>query len=244
MLETVRDRILGLADLQPGKRILDLGCGTGLLGLRAMEIVGDSGLVVFLDISRSSLIDARQHGIGRNSTYIQGSALPCPLVDQSVDVVVVRSVLIYLADKGSAAREIARVLRPGGCLALHEPINRRMEPIIDFGGFEDVPEAALRAKDLHPLCDFDEDDLRRALETAGFSVELQMEETRWPVRGREWAHGFRFGAPKGYSGYDMLLAAGISEQRAEEFVAAGERQIGDEWRIMTCPVTYIRAVKQ
>ena len=242
-LAAVRDRILGLAHLQPGERVLDLGCGTGLLGLRAKQIVGERGLVVMLDVSRPSLVESRRSARGSGMLLIEGSAVPCPLARGSMDAVIVRSVLIYLRDKQAAAREIARVLRPGGRAALHEPINRRMEPIVDFSGFEDIYEASARAKDTSPLCDFDEQDLVATFEQAGLSVDLEMGESRWPVRGKEWAHGFRFGAPKGYSGYDMLLMSGISEKRADEFLAAGERQIGDEWRIISCPVAYIHAVR-
>ena len=243
-LTAVRDRVLGLADVQPGERVLDLGSGTGLLGLRASELVGDRGLIVFIDISRASVIEAMGEDSIGNTVFIEGSAVPCPLAAGSMDAVVLRSVLIYLKDRRAAAQEIARVLRRGGRVSLHEPINRRMEQIVDFAGFEDIAEAYARGKDMNTLCDFDEHDLVSAFEDAGFAVELQMDETRWPVRGREWAHGFRYGAPKGYSGYDMLLVAGISETRADEFLAEGERQIGDQWNVMSCPVAYIRAVNQ
>ena len=70
-----------------------------------------------------------------------------------------------------------------------------------------------------------------------------MGESRLPVRATEWAHGFRHGAPAGYSGYDMLLAAGITTERADEFVAAGEQQIGDEWKMWSCPHVYLTAVR-
>ncbi len=54
-LNAVRDRILGIADLRSGERLIDLGSGTGLLGLGAAEILGPSGAVAFVDISDDSL---------------------------------------------------------------------------------------------------------------------------------------------------------------------------------------------
>jgi hypothetical protein len=126
----------------------------------------------------------------------------------------------------------------------YEPINRRMEQIIDMTGFEDVEQASDSAMDTNPLTNFDEHDLVRAFREAGSSsVEIEMGESRFPVRGKEWAHGFRHGAPAGYSGYDMLLTAGVSGKRADEFVSAGERRIGDEWKVWSCPHVYLTAVR-
>ncbi len=70
-----------------------------------------------------------------------------------------------------------------------------------------------------------------------------MGETRMPVDGKTFAHGFRHGAPAGYSAYDMLLAGGVSRERAEEFVEAGERELGNRGEVATCPAMHMLAVK-
>src|SRR5207247_8530997 len=134
-----------------------------------------------------------------------------------------RSTLSHMPDRLAAAHETARVPRARGRGVAYEPINRLMEQIVDMTGFEDVRDAYQLAMDQNPLCNFDESDLVEAFRTAGFaSVQIEMDESRFPVRGKEWAHGFRYGAPAGYNSYDMLLAAGISAQRADTFVAYGE----------------------
>jgi len=242
-LASVRDHILALADIRRGERVLDLGSGTGLLGLKATELIGPDGLVVFFDISRPALVSARQQEQPNRCLFVLGSALACPFDDQSFEVMVARSVLIYLPDKQAAALEIGRVLCPGGRAILFEPINRRMDRIIDMPGFDDVIDAYERAKDLSPMCDFDEQTLREAFERAGLSVHLEMTESTWPVRGKEWVHTLKYGAPAGYSGYDMLLAGGVTRKRADEFVAAGESYLGEQWRTMSCPAVYIIAGK-
>jgi len=243
-LNSVRDHILELGELKPGQRVLDLGAGTGLLGLRAAEIVGQTGGVTFLDISAGALKTAAAAPPAGCEHFLVADGIHLPLLDDWADAVVARSVLIYIQDRRAAANEIARVLRHGGRFVAYEPINRRMEQIIDMTGFEDVEQAYTSAMETNPLTDFDENDLVGAFREAGFSpVEIETGESRFPVRGKEWVHGFKHGAPAGYSGYDMLLAGGISAGRADEFLAVGERQIGDEWRAWSCPHVYITAVR-
>jgi len=243
-LAAVRDRVLAFADLKPGSLVLDVGAGTGLLGLKAAQLVGPAGGAILVDLSHDSLLSAQEQALVGCEHFAVADALHCPLGDRSVDAVVMRSVLVYVPDRLSATREIARVLRPGGRFAAYEPINRRMEQIVDMIGFEDVREAYQEAIDKNTLTNFDENDLVSAFRHAGFtSVEIEMEESRFPVRGKEWAHGFRYGAPAGYNAFDTLLEAGISPKRAEEFLAHGERLLGDEWRVWSCPVAYLLAVR-
>ncbi len=243
-LNSVRDRILGLAELKPGATVIDLGAGTGLLGLQAARQVKREGTVVLVDVSRDSLASAQSDANVGCERFAVGDALHLPLISGWADAVVIRSVLIYIPDRLAAAHEIARVLRPGGRFVAYEPINRRMEQIVDMTGFEDVRDAYQAAMDKNTLTNFAEDDLVEAFRGAGFtSVEIVEDDSRFPVRGKEWAHGFRYGAPAGYNAFDMLLTAGISPERADEFLGHGERLLGDEWRVWRCPCVYLIAVR-
>ena len=62
----------------------------------------------------------------------------------SIDAVMMRSVLIYISDRRAAATEIGRILRPRGRMVAYEPINRKMEQIIDLTDFADIEEAYIR----------------------------------------------------------------------------------------------------
>ena len=115
----VVEHVIARAGLQPGERVLDLGTGTGAVAERAAAIVGPGGWVVGVDISAEMLALARQRlearGLG-NVTIRDGRAESLPVDEAGVDAVLASLSLMYVIDRATAAREIARVLRPGGRL--------------------------------------------------------------------------------------------------------------------------------
>jgi SAM-dependent methyltransferase len=111
---------LRLADLRSGETVLDLGTGTGAVAILAATQVGMSGRIKALDISPEMLARARERVRNLAITNIElaeGRAEALPSDDRSFDAVVASLSLMYVIDRGAAAREIARVLRPGGRLA-------------------------------------------------------------------------------------------------------------------------------
>jgi len=178
--------------------ILDVGCGDGLIGFGALERVGDTGRVIFSDISAELI--ARCQGTA--------STTPSPLVgegrggeslldrcrfvvnaaddlhdiaDTSVDVATTRSVLIYVDRKDRAFAEFFRVLRPGGRISIGEPINRftHPEPRGRFLGYDVMPVVEIADKleaffdreerpKITAMMDFDERDLVAIAERSGF----------------------------------------------------------------------------
>ena len=86
-------------------------------------------------VRRRALSECRaQAGPGKNVAplaCVVGDALHIPLASQSVDVVMTRSVLIYLADKQAGVRELYRVLRPKGRASIFEPIHEVSEQVRD-----------------------------------------------------------------------------------------------------------------
>lgn len=125
----LRDRVLAAAKTGPGDVVLDVGCGTGLVGFGALAQVGETGRVLFTDVSAALLDECRQRAAeqraGDRCRFLR-TGLPqlSEVPDASVDVVTVRSVLIYVTDKVSALTALRRVLRVGGRLGVFEPINR------------------------------------------------------------------------------------------------------------------------
>jgi SAM-dependent methyltransferase len=191
-LGTWRDRVLDGAAVSPGEALADVGAGSGLLTLGAVQRVGPDGDVLALDISVDALEDLRAHATAPNISYLVASADVLPLPDASIDVVVTRSVLIYVRDKAEAAREFARVLRSGGRVSLFEPINRHNLRLTDAVDFRPLGELGDRLRALNdelyataddPMVDFDESDLERFFAGAGLevAVELDVDEHEVPA---------------------------------------------------------------
>lgn len=110
--------------LRPGDRVLDAGCGTGraLTPLRAA--VGPSGTVLGADITPQMLAAARRAGRDADGTLLLSDVARLPLRDGALDAVFASGLVAHLPDPGANLRELARVVRPGGGLALFHPIGR------------------------------------------------------------------------------------------------------------------------
>ncbi len=115
----VIDNVLERADLKPGELVLDLGTGTGSVAERVAPLVGPAGRVLAVDISPEMLAIARERlaesGVS-NATFREGRAEALPAEDGEFDAALASLSLMYVIDRAAAAREIARVLRPGGRL--------------------------------------------------------------------------------------------------------------------------------
>lgn len=172
------------ARVVPGEALADVGAGTGLLTLAAVERVGPDGDVLALDISVDALEELRAQATAPNISYLVATADVLPLPDASIDGIVTRSVLIYVRDKAEAAREFARVLRSGGRVSMFEPINSRNLRLTDAVDFAPLGELGERLRALNdefyessddPMLDFDEADLERFFADAGFAVAVELE---------------------------------------------------------------------
>lgn len=104
------------AGVQKGDRVLDVACGTGALTLSAAEIAGPSGSVVGLDANPEMLAVARRKPV--QIEWLEGRAEALPLPDGSFNAVVSQFGFMFFEDKPKALREMVRVLKPGGRLAV------------------------------------------------------------------------------------------------------------------------------
>ncbi|WP_172638784.1 class I SAM-dependent methyltransferase [Streptomyces tailanensis] len=110
--------------LRAGDRVLDAGCGTGraLSPLRAA--VGPSGVVLGADLTPAMLEAAVRAGRDRDGQLLLADAARPPLRTESLDAVFAAGLIAHLPHPAENLRELARVVRPGGTLALFHPIGR------------------------------------------------------------------------------------------------------------------------
>ena len=115
-------RLVGAAGVQPGQRVLDVGCGTGYFAGLLARVVGPSGMVIGIDPAAPMIEHARRRRGGPNCQFQVGSAERLDSPDGSFDVVVSSLAMHHIpADvRATAVREIYRVLRPGGRLLIAE----------------------------------------------------------------------------------------------------------------------------
>ncbi len=153
-----------LAELKPGQSVLDLGSGAGFDVLLAARKVGPEGQVVGIDMTDAMLQRARKNAASaglENVEFHKGDIESLPVADGLFDVVLSNCVLNLCHDKDRALREIHRVLKPGGKLA-----------VSDMAWTVEPPESVRR--DLNAIVGciggaLVLDDYLRRLEHAGFS---------------------------------------------------------------------------
>lgn len=116
-LAPARAAAVAAAALTPGERVLDVACGTGLLTFEAARLVGTAGQVVGIDLS-GRMIDTARRMAPPNVSFQRMDAQKLDLPTASFDAVLCGLGLMYVPESAAAVSEMARVLRPGGRLAL------------------------------------------------------------------------------------------------------------------------------
>ena len=116
-LEPAQTRLMELAALARGERVLDLACGTGLVTFRAAEAVGSTGSVTGTDISEGMIeqcgIAARQRGM-THVDFVRMAAEHLDFPESSFDAVLCGLGMMYVTDFARSIQEMFRVTRPAG----------------------------------------------------------------------------------------------------------------------------------
>jgi SAM-dependent methyltransferase len=177
--------------LQPGERVLDVGCGTGVFLGALASAVGSAGAVTGLDHSSAFLAEARARlvagGLSDVVSLYQGDAHRLPFPDRSFDAAHAERVLMHLEDPDQAIRELLRVVRPEGRVVAAEvhPMGATMDATDHE--LQAVIERELVEGFRHPWMGLE---LRRRFAMAGLedvrvAAVIDVEHELDPVEGEE-----------------------------------------------------------
>lgn len=173
-LETLRALLAGLG-LPQGADVLDWGAGTGALLLIIAELIGPHGSIVALDSSAPMLQRAMARNVVQDVRFVVADAAATGLAGASFDAVLCMRAFPHFPDKAAALREAARLLRPGGLLAIVHAASRA-----EVNAGHARMEAAV-AHDMLPP----HEAMQRLLRDAGFSaISLLDEPGRYLATGR------------------------------------------------------------
>ncbi|MDN3521710.1 methyltransferase domain-containing protein [Halomonas ramblicola] len=182
---------LDLAAIRPGETVLDLGSGSGMDSLLAALATGPGGRVLGLDMTEAQRQKAarlaRQGGFG-NLEFQAGYIEAPPFADASIDVVISNGVINLSADKPRVFAEAARVLKPGGRLALADIVTEAP-----------LPEGVTCNATLWAACiggASQQDAYRAAIEAAGLTIRTFREHPEYrfltdSARGASEAYGVK-----------------------------------------------------
>ena len=126
------ERLFSLLPLKKEDRVLDAGCGTGVLVPFILERIADNGILYELDFAEKMIAANRSRHERDNIRFLVSEAEKAPLEEASCDVVICFSSFPHFRDKAMAARRLARILKPGGVFAVahfdsSEGINKHHE---------------------------------------------------------------------------------------------------------------------
>ena len=126
--------LVDCARVRQGQSVLDVACGTGVVARAARDVVGPGSRVVGVDLNPAMLEVA--HEARPDLEWVHGDAEDRPFADAEFDVALCQSSLFFFADPGRAVAEMARVVTPGGVVALQTYASLAEQPA--YGPFVEL----------------------------------------------------------------------------------------------------------
>jgi len=188
MVGAFGEAMLDAADLRPGERVLDVGCGNGATTIDAARRVRPGGLVLGIDLSAPMLVLARQRAtaVGADEIeFVEADAQRHEFAVGAFDAAVSRFGVMFFDDPEAAFANIGRALRPGGRLAFvaWQGLERSewiLVPGAAAAAHVGMPEG-IAPNEPGPGAFADPERVRQVLDAAGF-VDIAVDEVICPIR--------------------------------------------------------------
>ena len=235
--------VVETAAIQPGERVLDLGCGTGNAALLAArhsnQVTGIDPASRLLDVAR-----ARAASEQKKVTFLPGEATSLPLDDASTDVIISAFAVIFAPDPGAAAKEMSRVLAPRGRIVLSAWIPAGTMFEITSAIFGAVRQAA-GAPSPATFAWHDQDALAGLLAPHGFAVEVNRHQLAWTApSAREFFDQQTSNHPLAVASLNVLQQLGQAEALRTRLLAILEAGNEDPGRfLITSPYVIATAIR-
>ena len=255
-LLNVRDIVLDRVKLKKGDTIIDIGTGTGLLAFGAYERLEDTGKVILSDAFPDCLEECKKIAakIADKLDFLLSDASVIKLPDNSVDVVVMRSVLVHIPDKLTPIQEFYRILKETGRISIFEPIikkNTKYYELINpanFSNYEKIKEIEQKlASDKNdPLVNFDEHTLRNDFVKAGFKnidIKVSIESSTYVVEPAMIDPWFNTPPSPDRQSLKQRFMEFMPESEVNEFMEKLKTELGGRKITLNSPAAYVYAEK-
>ena len=205
-----------LAEIQEGETVLDLGSGSGMDSFLAAHQVGSTGRVIGIDMTDAQLDKAARQRDRVGFPWVEfrrGYLEELPVEDASVDVVISNGVINLCPEKERVFREVVRVLRLGGRLALADIVTERQ-----------LPDNVVCNSTLWAACiggAAQQDRYRRAIEVAGLRVVRTKENPQYQFLSKSAQ-----GASREYRGQEHLACSRAGAMRLVESTGVMAETLG------------------
>jgi ubiquinone/menaquinone biosynthesis C-methylase UbiE len=210
-----RDLVERARPIGPSDRILDLGCGTGIVARVLRERLGGAATIVGIDVSPPMIEKARS--IAPEIDFRVGDAMALPFEEGSFDLVIAQEVLQFVPDRLAALREVRRVLSPGGRFLASTWRPRSEQPLHHALGL--VAERHL-GKSNDRRFSLDGPELEHALAEAGFT-DIRLERVSLVERFREFS--LRMNAIA--AGFDLGSLSDAEKERRFSAIEADSKEV-------------------
>ena len=254
----IRDEVINLADIKKGQKVVDFGCGSGLLGFGVLEKFEDNVELTFSD-KFIDCIDECQKILATMDTkanvkFLQTDISDIKLENDCIDRAMTRSVLVHVKEKQPVFNELYRVLKQGGIYASFEPIisqNTRYyelllpEQISDYFEFKKAEKEFMENPN-DPLVNFTGQSLEDNLKTAGFSdvnVDVKITRSEYVAKSEAIKNWFITPPAPDQKTMKERFLEYFDEKKVDNFINEVTLALNDKTVKIQAKTAFIKAIK-